>query len=528
MKIASVQIKNFRSIAQCKIEFQDLLAFIGENNAGKSNIIYALELFFNKNKADIDCDYLDPSQPIEITICFKELTAKEQEQINETHRTGDTLTIRKIYPPDDDAKTTSVLDDADTNIPPRGPQNILADTLPELYILPAIKEIPNEIKLTGTTNFGKLLTDVIENATEGFDAVDDLISKLKSFFESNDPDMPLNKVATEITEILNKQFRATKVKLAPKTLTRKDILKTLDVLIDDGHHSSIYQKGHGLQRAVIFAILCLWANKLNAARPTTGKEKKGIIIAIEEPEIYLHPQQQKIVYEILKKLTAQETEQIQAIYTTHSSFLVHVEDYKNIVLVRKKDVTSGTITAQCTEDLFTPESKEEFGLLCQFDPERNELFFARKIVFVEGDTEKMCLPIILNSIGLNPIENNISIVECAGKNNIVFFVKVLSCFNKESKLLDCVVMHDKDVPWKDAGDADKDAKERKAEAENKEINDLCTAKTVGLFVFDPDLERELGLTLNGKNKPFNARKAVADPAFTVPQRLKDFLEAHLK
>lgn len=527
MKIQSIEINNFRSIVKCNIEFQDLLALIGENNAGKSNIIYALRLFFNSNKADKECDYNDITKPISITVCFNSLTDAEKEKITDIHRTDDVFVLRKTYPYEEDVKTSSIKESVETNASPRGAQNFLADTLPEFYILPAIKEITDEIKLSGTTNFGKLLTDVIENATDGFDAVDDLISKLKDFFDSEDPEMPINKVASEITNILNSQFRSTKVKLSPKTLTRKDILKTLDVLIDDGHHSSIYQKGHGLQRAVIFAILCLWSNKINSGRPIVGKEKKGIIIAIEEPEIFLHPQQQKIVYEILKKLALQDSEQIQVLYATHSSFFVHVEDYKSIILVRKIDVVTGTVTAQCNEELFTPDSKDEFALLCQFDPERNELFFARKIILVEGDTEKMSLPIILNKIGLNPIENNISIIECGSKSTIKFFLNVISCFNKKSKLLDCVVLHDKDLPHKDVSDPDKAKKEARAEEENAEIKDLCVEKTIGLYIFDPDFERELDIKISDKHKPFKARKAVADNSFIIPDKLSSFLLRHL-
>lgn len=527
MKIKSIEIKNFRSIAHCKLELPDLLALIGENNAGKSNIVYALRLFFSANKADNECDFLNPGHLIEITVQFKDLTDFEKKKITDAHRTDSDFVLKKTYSFDDEVKTSSVKDGVETSASPRGAQNFLADTLPELYILPAIREIPNEVKLVGTTNFGKLLTDVIENAAGGFETVDDLLSRLKSFFESEDPAMPLNKVANEITDILNKQFRATKVKLAPKTLTRKDILKALDVLVDDGHHSSLFQKGHGLQRAVIFAILCLWADKLNSARPTEGKAKKGIVMAIEEPEIYLHPQQQKIVYEILKKLSSQEIEQIQVVYTTHSSFLVHVEDYKNIALIRKPSAGVGTLTAQCTEEIFPPESKSEFSLLCQFDPERNELFFARKIILVEGDTEKMALPMLLNKIGINPIQNNVSIIECGSKGGIKFFIEVISCFNKSEKLLDCIAMHDKDIPWKDASDPNKATKESRAQTENDAISALCTDKVIPLYVFDPDFERKLGLTISEKHKPFKARKAVAETTFTVPDDLKTFLQTNL-
>ena len=278
MKVKEIEISNFRSIAHCKIEFPDLIALIGENNAGKSNIINALKLFLNENKADKETDYLVTDNPIEITIHFTNLTAHEQEMITDTHRTGDDFIVKKSYPYNDNAITTSVKEAGETDMSPRGPQNILADTLPELYILPAIKEIPNEIKMTSTTNFGKLLSDVIDNTAEGFETADSLLTQLKEFFEGNNPDMPLNQISAEISEVLKKQFSTAEVQIAPKTLTRKEVLKSLDIQVNDGKVTSIYQKGHGLQRAVIFAILCLWANRLNEARPADGKEKKGIII----------------------------------------------------------------------------------------------------------------------------------------------------------------------------------------------------------------------------------------------------------
>lgn len=120
MKIEQVEIKNFRSRAKCKLEFPNLLALIGENNAGKSNIIYALRLFFNENKADTDCDFLDPSKPIEITIKFKDLTDFEKSKITEAHRTDSTLVLKKTYSSDDEVKTTSIKDGAETNASPRG------------------------------------------------------------------------------------------------------------------------------------------------------------------------------------------------------------------------------------------------------------------------------------------------------------------------------------------------------------------------------------------------------------------------
>ncbi len=46
-KIRRIKIKNFRSIRNLDIEVTDLATFVGDNDSGKSNILKALNLFFN-------------------------------------------------------------------------------------------------------------------------------------------------------------------------------------------------------------------------------------------------------------------------------------------------------------------------------------------------------------------------------------------------------------------------------------------------------------------------------------------------
>ena len=55
MKLKSVVLENFRSFAgRVKMEIGDLTALIGKNDAGKSTILEALEIFFNSNVVKID------------------------------------------------------------------------------------------------------------------------------------------------------------------------------------------------------------------------------------------------------------------------------------------------------------------------------------------------------------------------------------------------------------------------------------------------------------------------------------------
>ncbi len=83
IKISSIQIKNFRSIRNVSIKTTDLNIFVGTNDVGKSNVLKALNLFFNEQtdydkpfSFEKDFTYLFPekshsTKEIKITIAFE-------------------------------------------------------------------------------------------------------------------------------------------------------------------------------------------------------------------------------------------------------------------------------------------------------------------------------------------------------------------------------------------------------------------------------------------------------------------------
>jgi len=531
MRIKNVIIKNYHSIVECEFEFKGLLALIGKNNCGKSNIIYALNLFLGKEKPRDIYSFHNPELPIEITIEFIDLTPHEKENIPEHHRENDSFILKKIYTyiaaeGEIEKRITSVKNGEDTNIPPRGLENVLADLLPELYLLPAIKYPSEETKFNKTTNFGKFLNLLVEKFENDFSDWKTKLDVLNQEISRSDAMAPMTKMASELSSALKEQFSDSEIKLQPKVLSWQDTLKDLEVLMKDDVTVPLINKGQGSQRAFIFAILRLLAKALNEKRPSQGKAKKGLIIAIEEPELYLHPQQEKIVYSLLKSLSQQAEEQIQVIYATHSSFMVHIEDYQFIGILKKKNITEGTKIFQYTQEIFSPDSKKEFQLLCQFDPERNELFFAEKVIFVEGDTEKFSLPVIFDKIGFNPIEKGISIIECGSKGGIKLFLEVANKFNRTEKVINYIVFHDKDIPWKDNADPKIIEKEKQAGTDNSELATLSSGNPI--YEFTPDFERELSLGLGDESKPYRARKQLLQiDLIGLPEKLKEFIISNL-
>jgi putative ATP-dependent endonuclease of OLD family len=77
MKLKQIEIDKFRSIDHISIEIGNLAILIGENNAGKSSILKALELFFQDHVTGINEEYFyfkNQNQPISISLTYDRLT----------------------------------------------------------------------------------------------------------------------------------------------------------------------------------------------------------------------------------------------------------------------------------------------------------------------------------------------------------------------------------------------------------------------------------------------------------------------
>lgn len=521
MRIRKINIKNFRSIVECDFDFNNLVTLLGENNCGKSNVLAAIEMFLKKTKVNGEFDFNKKDLPIEIDVTFGDLTDFEKEKLIH-HIENDTLRlIKRFYfktkedgSPDSESKITSKTSEGENNVTP---QNIFAgETLPEIYSIPAVRDVCDETKNTGTTNFGKFL-DLLFNSSDDYDfsTVDRVLDEINTEIKRADDNAPLVKAANEIGLIMKKQFKNSEILFNVETQKRKDLLSKIEVYLNDGFNSPIQTKGNGTQRALIFSILLVYAIKLNQKIALTNqRDKKDIIITIEEPEIYLHPQQQRVIYKLFKELTNNIQNQIQIIYTTHSSFMFDISDYKNLCFLNKSDLNTGTKVSQCVENIFSEDERIEFQFINQFDPERNEMFFADKIILCEGDTEKNSLPILLDKLGINPIENKITIVECGNKENIRLFQKVINKFNVKFKVFKYVVFYDTDLRPNLSLQETNHASEL-----NSEIEGLLDGNTS--FPLNYDFESYFNLTL-GRSKPYSAKKQIS--MLTVNQVPTDFID----
>ena len=72
MNISKAEIENFRALKPVTVSLSNLSILLGENDAGKTSVLHALDKFFVGKKLDDEQDWFkhDTSQPISVTLTF--------------------------------------------------------------------------------------------------------------------------------------------------------------------------------------------------------------------------------------------------------------------------------------------------------------------------------------------------------------------------------------------------------------------------------------------------------------------------
>jgi hypothetical protein len=228
---------------------------------------------------------------------------------------------------------------------------------------------------------------------------------------------------------------------------------------------------------------------LDAVEVCGSRGLDGLLLLIEEPELYLRPQAQRYLYRLLREFSLAGN---QVIYSTHSPAFLNVTRLDELVFVERLPRT-GTRALQPQP----VSADEDFRVMTEFDAARSELFLARAVVLVEGLTEKLVLPFVFSALGHDVDREAISIVECGGKPNLPLFARICKATG-----IPFVVVHD----------SDRRTSGRLAPAE-RALNALI-AETAGeerVIVLDPDFEAVAGLA-GHRRKPEHAWRAFAERA----------------
>jgi len=586
MKLCKVEIDKFRSIEHTEIDVDSLAIFIGENNAGKSNILRAIELFYESSIRGINEEYFyfkNRNEPISVILTFDRLNDYEKKQKYLKHWIYDeAIRVRKMIEynaqsqkyeipffgwqakPSDMHFDLSRFDEykgelsnivEEKSLPdyfkndkgnvthvsykegvaklieegkvefgdpgwvenPGGYKEVFADLLPKFYLVPAVKDAQDESKTTQQTVLGKLVNDltnriVLKNPR--FEEVKEQLVGLKKYLNrSDDGDdserlQEIKDFEETITSIICESMPGTKVGIEIVTPELVDLFKDVNITLDDALPTSIDSKGHGLQRALILAYIRAYAKTINTEVVEEEQQEalvKNFILAIEEPELYLHPNGQRKMMEVIKNIS--NTDQILA--CTHSGFFVDMFEYKNLVIVGREGF-GPTNSFQYIGDIFSAESpgeknrlKKIFRYLSLFDLSRSEMFFSKRVILVEGDTEKFIIPLWATRFSeedkkYSLSSNNICVVECGGKTNILIFMRVLNKFR-----IPYIVIHDVDpidFPEDKPSKTDKEKAKLRMFKENEIIKGFLDKDIGKIIRIKPKIESITGISASQAEK----------------------------
>ncbi len=415
MRIKRVIIEHFRSIK--KIEFfpHSICALVGENNAGKTNILSALHFLLGEtwpSKRSLEAsDYYqhDTTKPIFIGVEFEE------------NQYG----VSKIWcriPWKGKAETRVAYFSTNHGAPL---SNIIRDKFGLVY-LDANRSLQYHLGHARWTIFGRITRKLDEDFRNTFA---DKQKVLESLFEQT-MDILRTPLYQQFEQAFVQGF-AEQVKRSNYTVAVEfrsfdplNYYRTLIPLlteknfVDEPYNPAL--SGQGMRNLILLALFRAYAKVF----------REDALMAIEEPEIFLHPHAQRSLYALFRDIAHNGG---QVFYSTHSGNFLDIENFEEICLVRKVKDADGDVNTQIFQTpvsslleqrqaLYPGIAMTALGMKKRYrniaSLEHSEAFFATKIILVEGETEKVALPIYAKALGYDFDALGISVVKAGSKNSL--------------------------------------------------------------------------------------------------------------
>ena len=388
MRLKKLKLRNFRGYRQeTIINLNNLTAFVGRNDAGKSSILEALEIFFNNSIVKIERDDLNVDalaagdNRIEITCIFSNLpneliidAANPTTLVNEYLLNIDgELEIKKVYPCTAASPKEQVFIVANHPSIPNG-QDLLMLKRQEL------RQRANEIGVppqnyNGNLNSSlrtaiwnhlgnlNLVTSEIQVDKEDAKKAWDYLCRwmpqfalFKSDRESSDGDkevtdpmkiainLALREVQQELSDIQEKVMEKA-VEVADRTLAKLQEMNPalaneltpnfksdpkwaglFSLTLSSDWNIPINKRGSGVRRLIVLNFF-----RAEAERRRNDNNSQAIIYAFEEPENSQHPNHQKMLIDAFKELA--DTNNTQVLITTHNPALAGLINEPDLRLV---------------------------------------------------------------------------------------------------------------------------------------------------------------------------------------------------
>lgn len=432
-RVRSVEIEGFRSIGDpVSIRFPvgKPLVIVGENNAGKSNIVTALGLVLGERwpgswaPEDHDHHAQDTTGLIRVSV--------EVSGVSEWGRAVDRFELSNVG---GDTTINAYFDDDN----PKYPKN---DTRQQLscVIVNADRRLSYQLSYTSQftllsklmQRFHKaLMSDVArrELLRKHFEALHEIfhgVPQFKSFVEHLQEEV--SALAANMAYGLEIDFSA---------YDPSNYFRALRVMPKLGaERRSFDELGTGQEQILALGFAYAFAAAFAA-------EGSGLVLVIEEPEAHLHPLAQEWLSSQLNRFAEAG---VQIVITTHSPTFLDLRNLDAVVLVRKDDTGLATSVKQLrVEDIAAfcrthgAAKAESASILDYYDvastPALQAGFFARGVILVEGPSDEFAVPILLRKLGVDLTRAGIDCISVGGKGNLAKWWRLFSAYDIPTYLI---------------------------------------------------------------------------------------------
>ncbi len=404
VKIQRIEIANFRCFVNFSLDIGGQSTFIiGENGCGKSSLLLAVIKGLGIDQNFTVEDFGNTSLPIEIILTITDFDSAQMGILSEHIYFGTpnrlTVGVRVTW---DTAREACEVVHGYPASPWKRSTREERESLRVIW-LPAFRDPSRLLSFLGRASLVRRLMEgsgLGAAASNTALAIEPIAALLKT-----EPDVQALMTAAEghLSRLIpGVSAGAFDVELS--VVDERDLLKELELLLAYfGLSLQISRQSSGLAQLSVFSF----AAEL-AARDG------GAPIILDEPEISLHPHAQRAV---IANLCLQIDRQ--ALLATHSSNILERVDPRMIVRLQRS--STGVVAAQPTG----LNSADATALSRYSTPETAEAFFARKVILVEGLSDRLALLSLARRRGRNLDAEQTSVVALHGAGTIGSFLSLL-------------------------------------------------------------------------------------------------------